>query len=132
MATKTQCVCVCVRARACLCVCLCARICLCVCVCVCVCACACDYSLSTRIMGEGFTNHSQPALYLFSYLFRWKSTLFRPNIGPQWFRERRRLRTSVPDELHMSSFPKWASTLFLDSIVSPLRLRWVKDVCIFS
>ena len=37
-----------------------------------------------------------------------------------------------PDELRVSSFSDSVPTLCLDSsIVSPLRLRWVKGVCMF-
>ena len=38
-----------------------------------------------------------------------------------------------PDKLRVNSFPDSFPTLCLDSgIVSPLRLRWVKVVCVFS
>ena len=37
-----------------------------------------------------------------------------------------------PDGLRVSSFPDWFSILCLDSgIVTPLRLRWVKGICVF-
>ena len=34
------------------------------------------------------------------------------------------------DELRVGLFPRLVPTLCLDSIVSPLRLRWVKGVCV--
>ena len=38
---------------------------------------------------------------------------------------------AFPDELCASSFPCWVPTLCLDSSVSQLPLRWVKNVCRF-
>ena len=37
-----------------------------------------------------------------------------------------------PDELRVSSFPDRFPTLLDSGIVSPLRLRWVKGVCVFT
>ena len=36
-----------------------------------------------------------------------------------------------PEELHVNLFPWQVPTLYLDSIVSPLWLHWVKGVCVF-
>ena len=37
----------------------------------------------------------------------------------------------VPDELRVSSLPSYIPTLCVDSIGIPLRLCWVKGVCVF-
>ena len=34
------------------------------------------------------------------------------------------------DELRVSSFSRYVPIVYLDSIVSPLRLRWIKGVCV--
>ena len=86
-----------------------------------------------RILGGRFID-SFPTCPIFSFLngdqlVHTNSTLYA-RIGPQWLSELRRLWPSVP--WHATSlFSLLILMLCLDSIVSLLRLPWVKDICMF-
>ena len=89
------------------------------------------FSSRVRIWGECSTNRSPPAL-LFFLFFKWRlacASLYARN-SPHWLSRLRRLWPSV--QLRVNSFPDKVPTQCLDNgIVSPLRLRWVKSVCVF-
>ena len=97
------------------------------------------FSSRARIWGECSTIHSPPALLFFFFFFsplveissRTLIPLFRP--GSVYNCAARDDCDGVfPDELRVSLFPDRFPTLCLDSgIVSPLRLLWVKGVCVF-
>ena len=77
------------------------------------------------------TIHSPPAFFFFFYVETRSRTLIslrRPGSVHSGSASWDDCGRVLPDELRVSSFP----TLCLDSgIVSSLRFRWVKDVCVF-
>ena len=82
------------------------------------------FSTLERILEEGLTIHSPPALFKVEISLRTPVPLV---FGLDQSTVAQRAETTVaecfPDELRVSSFS-------LDRIVSPLRLRWIKNVCI--
>ena len=83
---------------------------------------------------RGFSeNVSPPAPFLGwngNQLAHTSSTLYA-RISPRWFSELRRLWPNVPWQVACELVSGEVLTLCLDSgIVSPVRLRWVKDVCV--
>ena len=93
-------------------------------------------SLLASVLGECSTVHSPCAFFFFFFWSGYKlehtnSTLF-VRISPQWLSELRRLWPSVPWQVACELVSWLVPTPCLDSgIVSPLRLRWVKDVWVF-
>ena len=68
------------------------------------------------------------SLLLVLLLLKWRSS------GTDYFhalRQDRSIAAQRTDELRVSSFPGIVPTLCQDSIFSPLRLLWVKGVCMF-
>ena len=92
------------------------------------------FSSLARTLGEGLTINSPPALLFVFYVEISSRTLvqrFRPgsvNTGSARWDDCGQV---FPDGLRVSSFPWHIPTLRLDSLVSPLRLLWVKGVCVF-
>ena len=79
-------------------------------------------------MGEGWTNWSPPVFVVvlkvaIAGVHQFHQHSFRPRVSAKWLSELRRLLTSVLDELCVSLFPRWVSTLSMDGIVNPRRLR---------
>ena len=96
------------------------------------------FSSRARILGEYSTIHSR-LRFFFSFLFFKVEISLRTLIPP--FRQGSVHRGSAswddcdwvfPDELRVSSFPdRFPHYACIAGIVSPLRLRWVKSVCVF-
>ena len=88
------------------------------------------FSTLARICGECSTIHSPPALFFFSFKVEISSRtlilLFRPGSVHSGS-----ARPSAPLQI-ACELVSWQVPLCLDSgIVSPLRLHWVKGVCVF-
>ena len=92
-------------------------------------------SLAT-IFGEGFTIHFLPTYFFFFWsgvqLARTPVPILRPGSIHSGSASLDDCGLVFPDEFRMNSFSWQVPTLCLDIIiVSPLRLRWVKGVCVF-
>ena len=88
-----------------------------------------------RVFGECSTIHYPPELFFFFFKLELPhiiSTLYA-RIRPQWLIELRQLWRNVPWQVAFELVSWGVPTLCLNSgIVSPLRLRWVKDACVFK
>ena len=94
------------------------------------------FSSSARIWGERSTVHSLPALFFFFFKLRLARAHYFHSLGQDQSTVAQPTETTVT-ECSLTSCV-WARflmvpTLCLDSvIVGLLRLRWVKDVCVFG
>ena len=92
------------------------------------------FSSCARILGERSTIHSLPALFSFSVEISLRTLipLFTPGLVQSGSASWDDCDRVFPDKLCVNLFPERVPTQCLDSgIVSPLRLCWVKGVCVF-
>ena len=93
------------------------------------------FSSLAKTLGEGLKSRCPPADFFF--FFRSEDQLMHTSFtcldqDPSTVAQRAEMIVAACSLTScVSSFPWHVSTLCLDSIVSPLRLRWVNGVCLF-